>query len=276
MKKILNIIIYIFAGIGLILVLGYLAVQFGWTNTKGIIDNQHDYFQNQTASDAWKQSEEWLILKEAILKDTAAINKASAETGIPSRMIIAPLVVEQLRLFYSEREIFKQVFAPLKILGNQSQFSWGVMGIKQETARQIENNLKDPKSTFYLGKKYERVLDYLATSTLTSYATSTGQSNPDAIRFQRLTDEHDRYYSYLYGALYIAEIEKQWDNSGFSIEKDPGTIATLYNIGFQNSKPHEKPLHGGAEINIGELNYSFGGLAQAFYDSSELIDEFPK
>jgi hypothetical protein len=178
---------------------------------------------------------------------------------------VTPLVVEQLRLFYSEREIFKTIFAPLKILGNQSQFSWGVMGIKQETAREIEAHLRDSESPWYLGPKYEHILDYPATATDT-----------DAIRFERLTDEHDRYYSYLYGAIFIKELQKQWENAGFSIEKEPGVIATLYNIGFDNSKPHKNPLRGGAEIEINKTTYSFGGLAQSFYDSDELTDVFQK
>src|SRR3989338_4644922 len=148
MHRLIKIIVYIFAIIGFTFVLVYVSLEMGWTKTKGIIDNQHDYFKNQLNNDAWKKSKEWLILKEAIKKEAGVINKVSKETGVSSRMIVAPLVVEQLRLFTSEREIFKQIFSPLKILGNQSQFSWGVMGIKQDTAKQIEENLKDKKSVW--------------------------------------------------------------------------------------------------------------------------------
>ena len=261
-----NVVVYIFAIIGFALVAVYLAVNFGFTDTKGVIDEQHDYFRDQISKKSWMASEEWLILKEAIKKDTAIINSASEKTGIPSRLIIAPLVVEQLRLFYSEREIFKDVFAPLKILGNQSQFSWGVMGIKQETARQIESNLKDPQSVWYLGKDFEHILDF--------NATSSTENNLDTERFERLTDEKDRYYSYLYGALYIKQLEKQWERAGFPISGRADIIATLYNIGFENSKPHDTPLSGGSEIEIGGATYSFGSLAKSFYDSDELIEEF--
>src|SRR3954462_10094227 len=144
MHRIFRVIIYIFAAIGFILVVGYFAVRFGLTNTKGVIDTQENYFQNQISSStaAWIDTEEWQILKEAILKDRADIEKAAKISGVPSRMIVMPLVVEQLRLYYSDRELFKKAFAPLKILGNQSQFSWGVMGIKQGTAKQIEENEK--------------------------------------------------------------------------------------------------------------------------------------
>jgi hypothetical protein len=262
MKKILTVFVYIFALIGFVLVAVYLAVQLGWTKTEGLVDTQRDYFQNQTTKELWVESEEWLVLKEAIKKDAPLIQRVALETGIPARMIVTPLVVEQLRLFNSEREIFKQIFAPLKILGNQSQFSWGVMGIKQDTAKEIEKNLKDKTSPFYLGADFENILDFKT-------------ENPDNERFERMTDEDDRYYSYLYGALIIAQIEKQWEQTGFPITNNAGVVSTLYNIGFVNSKPKADPQIGGAEIDIDGKSYSFGGLAQSFYHSEELIEEFP-
>ncbi len=274
MRKIFNIIIYFFAGIGFILVGVYFALGLGLTKTSGIIDTQHDYFKNQvngtasstsTSVEAWQQSEEWQILKAAIVNDTAIITAAGNKVGVQPRLIVSILIVEQLRLFYSEREIFKSVFAPLKILGNQSQFSWGVMGVKQDTARQIENNLTDKASPWYLGAEYSHLLDYSATTTDT-----------DTARFARLTDEHDRYYSYLYGAVLIKEAASQWQNAGFPISDRPDLIATLFNIGFTNSKPNATPQVGGAEIDIGSTTYSFGGLAGSFYASDELIDEFPR
>ena len=262
MKKIFSFLVYVFAAVGLFLMLGYLSVELGWTRTKGVVDTQRDYFQDLVDENSWSKSEEWLILEKAIRKDSAVINRVALETGIPARMIVNPLVVEQLRLFYSEREVFKKVFAPLKILGNQSQFSWGVMGIKQDTAIEIENNLKDRTSPFYLGPNFEHVLNFKT-------------DNPDKERFERLTDEDDRYFSYLYGALFIAQIEKQWEHAGFSISNNAGIVSTLYNIGFANSKPKAIPQIGGAEIEINGTSYSFGGLAQSFYNSEELIGEFP-
>jgi hypothetical protein len=254
MRKILNIVIYIFAGIGFMLVLVYLALQLGLTNTKGIIDNQHDYFKNQKIeTNSWQNTEEWQVLKSAIIKDKDVINKAAIDSGVSSRLIVSILIVEQLRLFNSEREIFKQVFAPLKILGNQSQFSWGVMGIKQDTAKEIENRLN----------KNNHILDFKT-------------NDPDSERFARLTDEKDRYYSYLYAGLLIKELKKQWSDTGFDISNKPGVIATLYNIGFANSKPNSNPQIGGAEIEINKTTYSFGGLAQSFYESDELVGEFSK
>jgi hypothetical protein len=284
LRKIFNIIIYIFAAIGFILTIVYAAVELGWTKTNGIIDNQHDYFKNQvlnskdemsdvrsienastTGETDWIESPQWHVLKEAIRKDAESINQAATITGVPARIIVAPLVVEQLRLFYSDREVFKEIFAPLKILGNQSQFSWGVMGIKQDTATEIENNLKNPQSPFYLGLQYEHVLDFPASST-----------SPDEQRFDRLTDDTNRYYSYLYAGIMIRELEAQWQKAGFPIDNRPDIIATLFNIGFKNSNPNTNPQIGGAEIDIGSSTYSFGGLAGSFYASDELMDVFPK
>ena len=272
-KLILNIIVYIFAGIGLFLTLGYFAVRFGFTNTKGIIDNQTKSFYNNTQTQQqvnnvtpteWQKTEEWSTFSDAIKKDKDVLSRVEKETGIPSRLIVSVLGVEQLRLFTSEREIFKQAFAPLKILGTQSQFSWGVMGIKPETAKVIESNLKATSSPFYLGKDFENKLDFKT-------------SNPDQERFTRITDEHDRYYAYLYGAIYMKEIIDAWKKSGQGdISNSPEIIGTLYNIGFDHFEPKMNPQVGGAEIDIVGIKYSFGRLTYEIYNSNELLDFFPK
>jgi hypothetical protein len=48
------------------------------------------------------------------------------------------------------------------------------------------------------------------------------------------------------------------------------------NIGFTNSKPKANPESGGSEIEIKGEKYNFGTLAKSFYDSSELLEFFPK
>jgi len=261
-----KITVYIFAIIGFVLVVVYTAVESGLTKTSGVIDNQHDYFKNQAVlgnmDNAWEQGDEWQVLKAAITKDQTSIASSSQAAGVPARMIVALLVVEQLRLFHSDRELFKTAFAPLKILANQSQFSWGVMGIKQDTARMIEGNLQNPVSPFYPGPVYAHLLDFTT-------------ADPDTERFDRLTDANDRSFSYLYAGLFIKEIEAQWQKAGMPIDNRPDIIATLYDIGFNDSHPNSNPQSGGAEIDIGTSTYSFGGLAESFYQSSELADAFP-
>ncbi|HRZ30657.1 MAG TPA: hypothetical protein P5274_03290, partial [Candidatus Paceibacterota bacterium] len=211
---------------------------------------------------AWLSTSDWLVLKEAIAKDQVLIKRVSHETGVSARLLVAMLVGEQLRLYTSEREVFKQIFQPLKILGVQSKFSWGVMGMKEETAKQIEINLKDKTSPFYLGVEFEKILDFKT-------------NDPSAERFKRLADSHDHYYSYLYTALYLKQIMKQWQMAGYDISDRPEILATLFNLGFTKSLPKTEPQVGGAEIEVGGQKYSFGGLAFQFYYSGELIEYFP-
>ena len=214
---------------------------------------------------AWNQTSEWATVSGGLEKDAAVIEKVSGETGIPARMIAAVVVPEQLRFFTSEREIFKSYFEPLKILGSLSQFSLGVSGIKQETANDEEKNASDSASPFYPGPNM---------APLIAYEESTTTHN-DAL-YNRLTDPKDHYYSYLYTALYIKEVEAQWQKSGFDIHSNPAVIATLFNIGFANSKPNASPQVGGAPITIGGTTYLFGELGADFYASDELTNIFPK
>lgn len=273
-KIILITFVGLFAIIGLIFVGVFFAMKFHLTNTVGIVDNKFiqgkgysETEKNQNPSTSttgiWSQTTEWQTLKVAISKDSNLINGVSAITNVPSRIIITPLVVEQLRLYNSERDVFKQFFQPLNILGSQTQFSWGIVGFKELTAKEVEDNLKNPKSPYYLGTQYESLLDFQTTD---KYAE----------RFKRLTDSKNHYYSYLYTALYIKEIEAQWKNKGFNIDNKPEIIATLFNIGFEHSIPSQNPQVGGAEIDISSSKYSFGGLGGEFYYSNELTDLFPK
>jgi hypothetical protein len=272
MKKlhpVFKIVVYIFASIGFILVTMYIAVELGLTKTRGIVDTQRDHFQEQlktgttSPAEAWNSGEEWEVLREAVLKDKEVIDRAATAAGVEPRLIVSLLAVEQLRLFHSNRELFKTAFAPLKILAIQSQFSWGVMGVKQDTAIEIETHLKDPVSPWYLGKDFENTLDF-----------STADAGPE--RFERLTNEDDRYYSYLYAGLLLHQLQAQWQKAGFPITDRPDILATLYDLGFEKSTPHANPLSGGAEIEIGETSYSFGMLAKKFYESGELVEEFPR
>jgi hypothetical protein len=279
-KRIFQIIVYIFAAIGFVLVAGYFAVRFGLTNTSGIIDKQRETFLDngkvglttnvsqgveQLDNPYWATLPEWSTIEQAVVKDKSLIYQAAATAGVTPRIIVTQLAVEQLRLFYTERESYKKFFEPLKILGSQTKFSWGVMGIKEDTAIQIENHLKDNSSPFYLGKNYENLLDFSSTTTEVKQE-----------RYIRMTDQHAHYYSYLYAALYLKQVEWQWKNAGFDISNKPEILTTLYNIGFANSKPKVDPQSGGAEIKLGEKIYSFGSLGKEFYDSNRLLEEFPR
>jgi len=272
MKRILfTSTLYIFAFIGFFLIAGYLAVRFGFTNTKGIIDVQTKNFlpkklsNNEYTIFPLAHTKEWIAFRLAVAKDKQLIDAISKETGVPSRVIVSVLVPEQMRLFYTDRPVFKQFFEPLKILGSQTQFSWGIFGIKEETALEVESHLRNKQSPYYLGKAFENKLVFNDMSTGTS-----------SERFTRITDQHDHRYSYLYTALYIAQIQKQWKSAGYPITDRPDILATLWNIGFSKSKPNSTPKSGGAEIDIAGIKYSFGSLASEFYYSDESIELFPR
>jgi hypothetical protein len=270
-KKIFTIVVYIFAFIGFVLVGGYVAVRFGVTNTSGIVDSQREAFLANAVSSqnpTWASTPEWQTLEAAIRRDAPTIQKAADDSGVPARLIAANLVAEQLRLFFTEREFYKQFFFPLKILGSQTQFSWGVMGMKEDTAIAVENNLKDSTSAFYPGARYANLLDFASSTSMID--------NQKEERFTRMTDQLDHYWSYLYAGLYMKEVETEWANAGFPIADNPAVVSTLYNIGFANSHPNANPQVGGAAITLGNETYSFGGLALDFYNSNLLLDIFPR
>ena len=276
------VVVCVFALIGFILVAGYAASQLGLTKVSGIIDLQRQAFLNSATTTSaadlaptypngtpWQNTQEWQVLSAAITKDAPVINQAAQASGVPARLIVANLVVEQLRLFFTERGYYEQFFAPLKILGTQTQFSLGVMGMKDDTAAEVEQNLQNPSSPFYPGSQYANLLAYPEAST-------TSSSTLTEARFTRLTDQHNHYYNYLYAGIMMKEIETQWQNAGFPIASNIGVISTLYNIGFEYSVPKANPDVGGAAIVINGITYSFGGLAAQFYSSNLLTNLFPQ
>ncbi len=282
-KIVWDVLVHIFAAIGFVLVIAYFAVRFGLTDVSGIIDQQRaGFLENATSTTAanlapeypngtpWQNTEEWQVLSEAITKDAPVITQAAAASGVPPRLIVSSLVVEQLRLFFTERAFYKQFFAPLQVLGAQTQFSLGVMGMKDNTAAEVEANLQNPTSPFYPGPQYAHLLDYTSTSTTASSSDIT------SLRYARLTSQTNHYYSYLYAGLYFKEIETQWQHAGFPITNRPDILSTLYNIGFERSIPNASPQVGGAAIAINGVTYSFGGLANQFYTSNLLINLFPQ
>lgn len=209
----------------------------------------------------WQNSEHWEIIKQALAKDVEQINEVARLSGVDAREIVSITIVEQLRLYYTQRELFEKFFKPLKILASANKMAWGIMAIKEKTAIQIENNLKDKNSPYYLGEQYEKLLDFKT-------------NNHTQERYTRLTDDKNHFYSYLYGALYLKQIEQQWKAKGFDISQRPEIKATLFNIGFKNSVPKANPAVGGSTMNILGQTYSFGSLAHEFYYSGVMEEEF--
>ena len=210
----------------------------------------------------WMNTPEWEIFKAAVAKDKKMIDSVSKLTGVESRLIVCCLVGEQIRIFNSDREGFKRWIGPLKVLSVESKFSFGVTGIKEHTAIAIENNIKNSGSEFYPGKEYEHLLNFKT-------------DDPSAERISRLTSFHNHFYSYLYAALFLKQIQVQWEQAGHPIESRPEILTTLFNLGFARSKPNPHPNVGGATITVMDKTYSFGMIGYQFYYSGELLDLFP-
>lgn len=281
LKNIFYILVGIFALVGLVFTAVFIAMQFGLLNVRGSIQSRNDFFSLASGKPvlsashnpcidpsvracAWSQTPEWAVIKAGLTKDASVLHDVSFKTGVPERIIAAVVVPEQMRFFTSEREIFKRYFEPLKILGSLSQFSLGVSGIKQETAKTIEMYAASTTAAFYPGPGMSGLIAY-----------EQGE-NHDTVLYDRLTDEHNHYYAYLYTALFIKEIEAQWGREGYTISKNPGAIVTLFNVGFHASHPNANPQLAGATIETGNTSYTYGELGQDFYDSEELIDIFPR
>jgi hypothetical protein len=268
----------VFALLGMAFCGVYLAMHFGLLDVRGSIAARDQFYGNltkivtPTASStctlsvhdcAWENTQEWSVINAGLAKDASEINLAANQTDVSPRMIAAAVVPEQIRYFTSEREVFKEYFEPLKILGSMSEFSLGVAGIKQQTASDIENYAGDINSAFYPGPGYAGLI---------SYGPNQSRS---ALQFERLTS-NDHYYDYLYVGLFIREIETQWLKKGYDISERPDVVTTLYNIGFAHSQPKADPQMGGATVEVGGQAYSFGELGTLFYNSSQLNSVFPR
>lgn len=225
-------------------------------------NSQNGHQRNSGSVFEWMNISEWEDFKLAVAKDKPLIDSVANLTDVEPRLIVAVLVGEQIRLFNSDREAYKKWIGPLKILSVESTFSLGVTGIKVPTAQTIERNLKDRESVFYLGEKYEHLLDFQT-------------NNFEDERFKRLTSYKNHFHSYLYAALNIKQIKMQWERAGFPIGDRPEILATLYNIGFEVSLPKANPVVGGSTIMIHSKPYSFGAIAYEYYYSGELFDLFP-
>ncbi len=210
----------------------------------------------------WMNIPEWSDFKIAVLKDTTLIDSAAKVMDVEPRLILSVLLGEQMRLFNSSREMYKNVIRPLKILSVEAKFSLGVTGVKEETAILAEKYLKDSTSAFYAGKEYEHLLDF-----------NTADIAKE--RYDRLVNYRNHYYSYLYAAVIMKEIRQQWKKAGYDISDRPEILATLYNVGYHYSVPKENPSVGGSNIMINDRYYTFGSLAYEFYYSGEMTEYFP-
>ncbi|MBR6997260.1 MAG: hypothetical protein IKI19_00465, partial [Prevotella sp.] len=210
----------------------------------------------------WMTGPEWPALKDAILRDSALIHEAGRLTGVEPRLIVGCLIGEQIRLFNSKREMFKKYLGPVKVLSVQSQFSYGVNGIKDFTAAAVEEHLQDPTSEYYMGPAYEHLLDFTT-------------DDHETERYNRLVDYRNHLYSYIYTGCILHQTMLQWRRAGYDISDRPDILFTLFNVGFSQSVPKPDPMPGGSHITVGDREYTFGAIGFDFYYSGELAEAFP-
>ena len=221
---------------------------------------------------AWSNYKAWKQFCQTLAKDKKAIDSVSRLTGVESRIIILCVIAEQLRMFNSGREKFKQYVYPYTRLILPTNRGYGVSGILEHTALRIENTLFRPKDPFYPGDYFKKIINIRdsfpdrVNDTISAHRHKT---------IQRLIQGGDHYYSYLYTALLLREFQAHWESKGFTLANRPEVLGTLFNLGYQKSKPKIDPQVGGSTFKVGDRKYTFGGICFEFYYSGELQKEFP-
>jgi hypothetical protein len=232
----------------------------------------HSYSKQSTSLYPWAHSQAWRDFCTSVSRDKAAIDSVSRITGVESRLLVMCLVGEQVRMFNSGREKFKQYVMPFNRLMMPTNRGYGVTGILQHTAIRIESNVFNKNSDFYAGDYFQNCINVndsfpdVVDASIESHKLKT---------IQRLIKGGDHYYSYLYTAFLIRQYQAHWEKGGFSLAFRPEIIATLFNLGFHKSKPSKHPKVGGSNFNVANREYTFGGLCYEFYYSGELMDLFP-
>ena len=133
-SRIFQIIVYIFALIGLVFTVVFVGMQFGLFNVRGSNSARNlslnipktpppqDCVDTTLQKCDWNKTAEWDVLRNAFIKDAPIINQVSTQVGISPLMLVSTITPEQIRFFTSNRESFKKYFEPLKILVSLSKF----------------------------------------------------------------------------------------------------------------------------------------------------------
>ena len=220
----------------------------------------------------WSNYQVWKDFCNIVRKDRYAIDSVSRLTGVESRLIVMCMVGEQVRMFNSGREKFKKYVLPFNRIMLPTNRGYGVTGILEHTALRIENTIFNKKSEFYAGDYFQNCINVndsfpeLVNDTIKAHKLKT---------IQRLIQRGDHYYSYLYTAFLLRQYQAHWERNGFTLENRPEILGSLFNLGYQKSKPKKNPVAGGSTFDVGGKDYTFGGLCFEFYYSGQLQDLFP-
>jgi len=214
----------------------------------------------------------WKTFCDAVRKDKAAIDSAARITGVESRMIVMCLVGEQVRMFNANRERFKQYVYPFNSVILPRNRGYGVTSILEHTALRIERQLIDKNSPFYPGDYFYKCLN--TTDAAPGLVIDSIKAHQHKT-IQRLIKGGDHFYSYLYTAFLIRQYQAHWQRAGYDLSYRPEIVGTLFNLGFEKSKPSKNPKVGGSSFKVGDKEYTFGGLCYEFYYSGEMLKDFP-
>ena len=214
----------------------------------------------------------WNTFCNAVRKDKAAIDSAARIAGVESRMIVMCLVGEQVRMFNASRERFKQYVYPFNSVILPNNRGYGVTSILEHTALRIERQLVDKNSKFYPGDYFYKCLN--TTDAAPGLVVDSIKAHQHKT-IQRLIKGGDHFYSYLYTAFLIRQYQAHWQREGFDLSYRPEIVGTLFNLGFDKSKPKKQPEVGGSSFKVGDKEYTFGGLCFEFYYSGEMMKDFP-
>jgi hypothetical protein len=194
----------------------------------------------------WSQSALWDSTSVALQGDLPMIREAARRMGLSPRLVALPALCEHLRRAESFRETYKRLFTKFIPMGN---LSMGVTGIKPES----------------LG----RLLPYCDSADLPLI-----DSMPlDTIRRRLQSPDHS--WSYLYAALYMKCVIRQWREAGIDISRRPEIVMTIYNLGLNHCPPRPNPLAGGAVFQLDGVEHSFGSFSREFYWSGQLYPQLP-
>ncbi|MFN5311555.1 MAG: hypothetical protein ACK5AU_03470 [Flavobacteriales bacterium] len=214
----------------------------------------------------------WNTFCNAVRKDKAAIDSAARIAGVESRMIVMCLVGEQVRMFNASRERFKQYVYPFNSVILPNNRGYGVTSILEHTALRIERQLVDKNSKFYPGDYFYKCIN--TTDAAPGLVVDSIKAHQHKT-IQRLIKGGDHFYSYLYTAFLIRQYQAHWQREGFDLSYRPEIVGTLFNLGFDKSKPKKNPEVGGSSFKVGDKEYTFGGLCFEFYYSGEMMKDFP-
>jgi len=202
----------------------------------------------------WSNYQVWKDFCKTVRNDRFAIDSVSRLTGVESRLIVMCYVLP-----------FNRIMLP-------TNRGYGVTGILEHTALRIENTIFNTKSEFYAGDYFQNCINVndsfpeLVNDTIKAHKLKT---------IQRLIQRGDHYYSYLYTAFLLRQYQAHWERNGFTLENRPEILGSLFNLGYQKSKPKKNPVAGGSTFDVGGKDYTFGGLCFEFYYSGQLQDLFP-